>query len=561
MPTRPLLPRLPLLLALALASLSSRAETPAAGAPAQRNAGALQVQAQPGVLLQVKRVTLEGNSLLPAESFASLLAALPGERSLSELQAAAAAVQQRFRAAGYGGVVAFVPEQSLADGVLRIRVVEGKLGDLTVRGTRHSDEALLRRALPALEPGRTPRLPEIDRQLQLLNENPSRQVRLLLQPGARSGSVAASVEVQDADPQRWHARADNSGTRASRARLGLGWQHADVAGLDHVLGLDLQTAAERPRSLAVLSANYRMPLHAHGVLLDAYAAYSDIDGGTHGTAAGDLSFSGKGHIAGLKAQWLLLRWGEVEPRLSLGVEQRAYRNDCRIAGLPDGACGAAGASVTLRPLTLGVQLQQARTAGLRWAFNLTLSRNLPGSGQASAAALEAARAQAEARYTVVRLQGSAAWPLASSGWALHARAQAQSSSSALVAGEQQGLGGAQGVRGYEERELLGDNALLASLELSSPNLLTSRQQRLQAVVFADAGQVRNHAGQACRVAAATADRPDALLVRCSALGLGLGLHWQWADFQLRLDAARAQREASLTRQGGRHVHLSLSHRF
>ena len=76
----------------------------------------------------VKTIKIQGNTLLPEDSLEVLVVHLVGsERTLEDLAKGAAAVQQAYREAGYGGVVAFVPEQKLTDGDIIIQVVEGQI--------------------------------------------------------------------------------------------------------------------------------------------------------------------------------------------------------------------------------------------------------------------------------------------------------------------------------------------------------------------------------------------------------------------------------------------------
>lgn len=527
---------------------------------ALRNAGPLQLPgstpaaAEPSV--RVQRYEVLGNSLLPADELQALLAPLLGERTLSALKTAAAVVQQHYRDAGYGGVVAFLPEQGLSGGVLRIQVVEGKLEGSQISGQQHFRAPQMLAALSGLVPGQTPRLRDIDTQIQLLNENPARQVRVLLQPGATVGGVAAVVEVQEGAVQRWSTRLDNTGSaRTGRWRAALGWQHADLWASEHVSGVELQTAPENPRGVAVVSGNYRVPMYARSALLDLYAAWSDVDGGRSASAAGDVSFSGRGHIAGLRLTRFLPRQGEVDQRLSLGLEHRAYLNRCSVDGLPNGACGSAGASVTVQPLSLSYLAQRASGSGSRWSLLTSLHHNLALSGAHTGGdAFAAVRADAARRYTMLRLQGQASQVLAGD-WTGSVRANLQATEHALVPGEQFGLGGAQAVRGFDERELLGDQGAQLTLEIGSPGLLAlagrSGAADLRAVVFADAGWVGNHGSLACLGGH----------TQCRAASAGLGLRLAWPALQARLDLAQALSTGASTAKGDIRAHLSLALHF
>ncbi|WP_374438274.1 ShlB/FhaC/HecB family hemolysin secretion/activation protein [Inhella sp.] len=502
--------------------------------------------------LQVQRFEVQGNTLLAPERIQARLAPFQGSGSVTRLREAAAALQALYREAGYGGVVAFVPEQTLSGGVVQLRVVEGQLSAVEVRGVPAVQHEAVRARLPALQIGRTPEVRRLDAQIQLANENPAHQTQVLLQPGVQPGQVEAVLTVQQQPPSRWHARLDNSGgERTGRWRAALGWQHANFAGGDRVLSTEFQTAPEEPSAVKVFSAGLRQPFYASLLALDAYGAWSDVDGGTSQTAAGDLAFSGRGRVMGLRLSRYLERAGNVDQRLQVALEQRHYLNDCSIAGLPPGACGAAGASVRLQPLSLGYTAQAVER--IRWGLHASLQTNLAlGGGDSSQAAFEAIRPDAKRRYSLLRFGSSLGLPLDDWG-SLELQLNGQLSPDALVPAEAFGLGGQFSVRGYEERELNGDSGLQASLEWWSPNwgARFSERWRLQGIVFADLGWARNRGSTPC-----VNTRRN-----CELASLGAGLRLGQGDTQLRLDVGVALKDALQTRRDGVRAHFSLQTRF
>jgi hemolysin activation/secretion protein len=124
----------------------------------------------PAARVAVTAVKVEGNTLLPEARLHALVAPLVGpDRTIDDLRQATAAVQQAYRDAGYGGVVAYVPPQRVAGGEVVIRVVEGKLARVNVTGTERYDPATIRSSLPSLREGDTPRVRALDRDIQLAN--------------------------------------------------------------------------------------------------------------------------------------------------------------------------------------------------------------------------------------------------------------------------------------------------------------------------------------------------------------------------------------------------------
>ncbi len=512
--------------------------------------------AQPTV--QVQAYEVQGNTLLQPAALQQRLQAYTGRQALQGLRDAAAAVQEMYRQAGYGGVVAFLPEQPLdaagaAGATVRIRVVEGKLTRVDIAQNKAFSTANIRASLPTLVTGRTPDVRRIDAEIQLANENPAKTVQVLLQPGAEPATIAAQLTVAEQPVQRISARVDNTGgERDGRWRAALGWQHANLFDRDQVLGIELQTAPENASSVAVATVSYRAPLYGPLLAIDAYGAYSDVDAGKLATPAGDLSFSGQGSIVGTRLNAYLPRWQNIDQRLIAGLEWREYRNNCSIEGLPQGACGSAGASVAVQPLSLSYTAQAA--GDVRAGLSIGLHHNLAlGGRHGDAADFEAVRPGSARRYTLWRASAQVAVPVGEWG-SVAARLQGQFSDRALVPGEAFGAGGAQSVRGFEERELGGDSGAQLSVEaISAPlgPLVGQPELELRVLLFADAATVSNRNGDPC-----LGERSSC---RIGSLGAGLRLGWQ--AWQLRLDVGRAMNSAVTTREGDVRAHFSLSTSF
>ena len=155
---------------------------------------------------------------------------------------------------------------------------------------------------------------------------------------------------------------------------------------------------------------------------------------------------------------------------------------------------------------------------------------------------------------MLRAQGQASQALAGD-WTGSVRVNLQATEHALVPGEQFGLGGAQAVRGFDERELQGDQGAQLTLEIGSPGLLALAGRPgaadLRAVVFADAGWAGNQGSLACLGGH----------TQCHAASAGLGLRLSWRALQARLDLAQALSTGTSTAKGDLRAHLSLALHF
>lgn len=512
-----------------LAALSVLAAARAAAQPAPQR-------------VTVTDISILGNTLLPQASIDAAVASFKGQRTMDEIKQAAQAVQQLYRQAGYGGVVTFLPEQAVAGGKLVIGVLEGRLARVVVLGNKQFSAENVRRSVPQLAEGQTPRVRRIDVQVQLANDNPARKLALTLEPGSQRGEVDAQIQVSEEPVSRWSLMTDNTGSRQTgRLRLGLGYQNAALWDRDHQLSLQAQTSPEHPSRVQIYSGSYRVPLYDAGLLLNGYATYSNTDAGPTATAAGALQFVGKGRSLGLSVTRLLERWGEFDQRMSLAIERRDYLNDCAIQGLPAGACGSAGESVTVHPLTLDYTALRSgeRAAGVYAA----VSHNL-ALGGARANNIDAVRPGARRGYTLLRGGGSLAVPLRDD-WRMNYRLNLQTSADALVPGEQFGLAGASVVRGYEEREVTGDSGLAASAELVSPAMGRSGWRML---AFADGGVARNRLNTECLEGQ----------TRCTLASVGLGARLALGSSQWRVDLAQALKDGRTTERHAMRLHFQAS---
>ncbi|MBI2752997.1 MAG: ShlB/FhaC/HecB family hemolysin secretion/activation protein [Betaproteobacteria bacterium] len=441
----------------------------------------------------IARYRVEGNTLLPAEEVDRIVSAYAGKgRDFGDVQRALEALQEAYRERGYSAVQVYLPEQELARGEVLLRVIEARVSKLEVRGNKFFDEANIRASLPALTEGTTPNANVVAKNLALANENPAKQTNVTLRAGAKEGDVEARVDVTDENPTKWFVTLDNTGTPATGYdRVGLGYQDANLFGLDHAMTLQAVTSVEKPSKVGIYSIGYHLPLYAQGASMDFVAGYSDVDAGTTQTpSAGPLAFSGRGGVLGARYNWHLNHYPGYDHRLIFGLDHRMYRNTCTLGVVTASCGGAASATFSLTPVSLtyaGVWTQPNSRLGL----NAGITNNLGGGSRGDSEALSRGRAGASDHYWLVRagLDWAQALP---EDWQLRARLLVQHTDEVLVAPEQFGIGGANSVRGFLERERADDRGHSGTVEIYTPELaphLGMKDWNARALAFYDFGRV------------------------------------------------------------------------
>jgi hemolysin activation/secretion protein len=467
-------PRRARILSIAAAALSMSAACAQTAAPGEG-----------GPRFAISRYEVEGNSLLPPARLESTLAPFAGpDRGFGDVRQAVQALQKAYRDRGYNVVVVQLPEQELDRGVVRMRVIEQRIGRVEVIGNQQFSTANIRASLPGLVEGTTPNIRDISASLKVANTNPAKQTTLDLQSGAAPDTVDATVRVGEIKPWRIGLTADNTGSpETGRTQIGLLLQHANLWGRDDVGTLQYITSAEDPSAVKVWAAGYHLPLYSLGDSMDFFASYANVDSGTVTAGILNLLVSGKGRVAGVRYNHSLPQWREVTQTLIAGFDWRAYDNNIGMDGTD------LGNDVTVRPLSLTWAGQMAAGPG-QFGLQVTGLQNVKGGKNGTDADMALQRAGATASYRLLRYSANYSQPVASD-WQMRLRLNGQVAHDPLIPGEQFGAGGAASVRGFREREVADDNGNFASAEIETPNLCAGRATSLQcsAVGFLDGARL------------------------------------------------------------------------
>jgi len=452
----------------------------ATGVPAQPEAPST----LPAVRFDIAGYRIAGNRVQDDAALARAVAPHAGAgRDFGDIRAAVAAIRAAYENAGYRGVAVTVPEQDLDGGLVKIEVVEPVIEEVRVAGNRHFDGDFLHACFPMLAPGRPVNFDELGSALDAVNDNPALKVAVAVEAGANPGSRRALIEAADEPPVAWFAALDDSGTDATgKARLTVGGRDADFSGRGDALTAQYTVSAEKSAEVSAWGLGYRLPLPADGARFEAYAGHSSADSGN---VAGLFGVAGKGTVAGAKLAWHLPRGGDGSRRqLAFGLDFRDYEN--RV--VPIGGTRSLVPDYTVHPASLSWSWRLGESAA-----EIAYVGGFEGVSRSAGEVLSQVRAGARSGYALVRYAASHTRPLPGD-WTARAELSGQLTGDALVPGEQFGLGGAQSVRGFDERHATGDDGFRVSFELGTPQALWGEVAG-RGVVFVDWGELHRNAVQ------------------------------------------------------------------
>ena len=493
---------------------------------------------------EIQRYQVEGNTLLTRQKLDGVLAPFTGKnKDFGDVQRALEALQGAYQQDGYGSVEIRLPEQELERGEVRFVVIEAKIGKITVEGNEHFSSSNIRRSVPALRESVTPNSQEIAQSIRLANENPAKQSTVLLKGSEQEGQIDATIRVADIKPSRYSLSFDNTGNyNTGHTRVGLAYQHANLFDRDHVLTAQFITSPTNAHNVAVYGIGYRIPLYSSGDSIDLVVGYSDVNSGV----VQDLfNVTGKGAVYAVRYNLGLAKWGDVEHRLTYGLDYRAYQNNVNPVGgvvnlVPD---------ITVHPFSVTYQASLKQEQREMSAF-VSFVQNIEGMNDGTDDIFKKARFQAgTAGYRLFRFGGSYSRSIVGE-WQARIRLDAQYSDDSLVTGEQFAIGGADNVRGFNERFTSNDKGYRTNWEIYSPDwakALGWSDSRLRFLTFYDTGVTYRNQEQPGELEAASLD------------SWGIGLRFSHKNyFTARIDLSHVlhdgtQGPTSLNRDGRRNI--------
>jgi hemolysin activation/secretion protein len=502
---------------------------------------------------EIRRYQVEGNTLLRHETIDRLLAPYTGKaKDFGDVQRALETLQAAYQEAGYGGVEIRLPEQELERGEVRFIVVETKIVKITVEGNEHFSRENIRRSVPSLRVGETPNSRQIAESIRLANENPSKQSTVLLRGSEKEGEVDATIRVADIDPRRWSVSLDNTGNQnTGRARLGIAFQDANMWERDHVMTAQFITSPSKLKEVLVLGLGYKIPFYENGNSIDLVAGYSNVDSGT----VQDLFVvAGQGTIFGVRYNQALRKRGDLEHKLIYGLDYRAYQNQVTV----DGAGGEPTLvpDITVHPISV-TYTANWRVTGHDLNFYFSMARNIPGGtdGQEEDFKQRGARFQVgTANYKLYRA-GLNYVKMLPADWQFRTNFSGQFTNDALIAPEQFGIGGADNIRGFNERYASNDKGYKTTFELYTPDIgkrVGLTDGRLRLLAFYDTGTLRRNFSTLSELDQASLD----------SAGVGFRLSYG-TMFTMRFDVAHVFHDGTNynspdTRRNIQKFHLSLA---
>lgn len=417
-----------------------------------------------GPTVTVQRFDITGNSVFSDAALQVVVARFLNQPlTLAELYKAADAITDYYQTHGYSIARATLPEQKLDEGVLKILVLEGRVGQVSFEGNKRTRTAVLQHEAAALKSGDVYTDAAMDRAVLLVNDLPGVSAQAVLQPGSVFGTVDVDYKA-DETGYTGEISADDYGRKSTgRARLNANVAVNSLTGSGDRLGAGITHAEGNLLNFG--SLDYSLPFGPDGARLTAGYNQSEYHVRADDAKLAQLKPGGGNHNASLGWQYPLLRSHDENLYWGIGLQHE---------GTDTTSLGKTVASTSLNALQLNFFYNQSGQDGSSKTLDGAFATNGGKNPNGVSTSAEQARAT---------LEGSLYEPLA--GFAFVGRAGGQWAADPLTDIDKYSLGGPDSVRGYESAEARGDSGLFASAELQHPVL----SWPLTAGWFVDAGKV------------------------------------------------------------------------
>ena len=498
----------------------------------------------------VKGFVVSGKNPLSDSKTQSILSPFTGDHyGLEGLQTAAETLETALRDKGYAFYRVNLIPQELKDGVIEFKITEFKVDKVDVQGNKHYSTSNILNNAPTLQKGQTPNTRVLSRAINMANTQPSKNIKLQFAESETGGAINAKLIVVDSEPGYFFVGLNNTGTdETGEFRLTGGYQYNNLFNADHSMSFSYTMSPDATDAVGQYGLIYAIPFYESGSRLNFLISHSDVDSGV---VEQQFDISGKGTVVSLRYNKIFLQQGSYKQELELGLDRKRFEDEViyiNFGGFQDNG------DIISRPISITYKGSQLSTTS-NLDFSLGFFSNISGGTNNEDADYALSREGEDSAGAPT--YASADWSLfkynfdylrfLTQNWLFRFGLLGQETSDLLISGEQFGLGGMNSIRGFHERDVLGDKGYQVNLELWFPAFSA---YKIRPLVFYDFGHTE------------TLDPSAGVQAEQDPASYGAGLRYSWKEsLNATLDVGYVSKAAGTTEKGDTRAHLNVFYKF
>ena len=431
-----------------------------------------------GLTLELKDLKIEGADGIDQEQIDAISKPFVGHVvTLDTVWVIANQITEKYREKGFFLSHAYVPAQTIENGVVKIKVAEGYLDEIHPTG-EGADEKLVYAWNAKLRHKRPLKTDDLEQAMLEINQLPDANYRSVLKPinrkHAPNGAVAMDV-IGEKKPARAFAQVDNYGSRyLGPYQATLQYQPKIIPGQATTVTAMVASQWSELKNFAV---NHVVP-YAPGWVVDGTVNYTTAQPG-YLLKVHEIDSKTYGFDTGITHHWIWHRSEQLASRF--GFEWRDSSSDILNTPL---------ARDKLRMAKLGATYALADRFGGSDNLEATITQGLNLLGASQAGGRYLSRSDARPDFTKLELS-AARLQAVREAVDLLISAKGQVSSAPLYSSEEFGYGGQNYGRAYDNSEITGDHGVSLAAELRYTGLQKIRGATPTPYLFYDIGRVWN----------------------------------------------------------------------
>jgi hemolysin activation/secretion protein len=407
----------------------------------------------------VREIRITGNTVVPTEELERIAAPFENrELTNTDLEELRQRLTRHYIELGYINSGAVIPDQKIVDGVVEIRIIEGRLTRTEIEGTVHFEKDYFSDRI-ALRAGPPLNIRDLEQQLQILLRHPMvKSMNAQVVPGERPGEAVLRAQVEEAPRYDLAAVIDNKmAPSLGDAKLTLLGTVNNLTGRGDQLGAELGYADGIPYDIKL---RYRIPINARDTALDVH--YDKTKAVVVESPFDVLDIQSKLETVGMEISHPVYRTPSEQLVLAAVLERR--ETNTTLLGVPFSfSPGVQDGKAVVSVLRLvGDYLDRGRAQVIAARSTINVGLNAFGSTINSGDVPDSQFVSWLGQFQWVRRLSE------ERGDQIRLRADLQLTNDALLPVEQYAVGGLDSVRGYRSFQLLRDYGYTASLEYRIP---------------------------------------------------------------------------------------------
>ena len=213
----------------------------------------------------LQQVIWNPSEILTKEQIQAVTASYIGKQvTLKDLRELADKITNIYRDKGYMTCGAVLPPQRIHDGVVEVRLIEGKTGKVNLTGNRYTKTGYIMNRI-GLKPGEIANTEKLNRDLRWFQGTNDVQLRVVMKPGAEEGTTDYDIMAFEPQNQSVTLYTDNDGYESSgRWRAGIFYNMKSVSGIRD----SLRAHFIGSRGTKSWGLGYSVPISRKGMRLD-----------------------------------------------------------------------------------------------------------------------------------------------------------------------------------------------------------------------------------------------------------------------------------------------------